>query len=123
VTTAAVEDGTRAEIRYTAGRDNPWGGTPTELVTEHPALDVLRAVLTEVRGHEPELAGAGYWSELGVLRDALGIPGVYCAPGDIRNCHTLEERVSVEQLVAGVRAFALLIADHVGLVDDEGAAA
>lgn len=120
VTTAAVEDGTRAEVRYTAGRDNPWGGTPAELVTEHPALDALRSVLREVRGREPHLAGAGYWSELGVLRDTLGIPGVYCAPGDIRNCHTLEERVPVEQLVQGVRAFALLMADHVGLVEDGG---
>lgn len=123
LTTAAIEDGTRAEIRYTAGRDNPWGGTPAELVTDHPALDALRAALREVRGEEPRLAGAGYWSELGVLRDALGIPGVYCAPGDIRNCHTLEERVAVAQLVTGVRAFALLIADHVGLVEDRGSGA
>ena len=33
VTSAAIEAGTRAEIRYTAGRDNPWGGTPAELVS------------------------------------------------------------------------------------------
>jgi acetylornithine deacetylase len=123
LTTAAVEEGVRAEIRYTAGRDNPWGGTPAELVTQHEALEILRAALHEVTGREPRLAGAGYWSELGVLRDGMGIPGVYCAPGDIRNCHTLEERVPIAQLVDGVRAFALLIGRYCGVVDGSSAPA
>ena len=37
-----------------------------------------------------------------VLRTALGVPAVYCAPGDIRNCHTFEEHVEVEEYFAGV---------------------
>jgi acetylornithine deacetylase len=117
VTTAAIEDGTRAEIRYTAARDNPWGGTPAELGADHEGVTMLRAILAEIRGTGDLIRGAGYWSELGVLRDQLGIPGVYCSAGDIRNCHTLEERVPVAQLVDAVRAYALFIAEFCGLVE------
>ena len=115
VTTAAIEAGTRVEIRYTAGRDNPWGGTPAELVSEHEALEQLQDILASLTGKTDLIRGAGYWSELGVMRDVLGIPGVYCAPGDISNCHTLEERVPIAQLVDGVRAYALLIGAYCGV--------
>jgi acetylornithine deacetylase len=119
VMTAAIEDGTRAEIRYTAGRDNPWGGTPAELVSDHDGVELLRRIIEELTGVAGTdlIRGAGYWSELGVLREATGIPGVYCSPGDIRNCHTLEERVSIDQLVDGVRAYALFIAEFCGLAE------
>jgi acetylornithine deacetylase len=117
VTTAAIEAGTRAEIRYTAGRDNPWGGTPAELVADDEAVVLLQGILGEVTGRSDLIRGAGYWSELGVLRDELGIPGVYCAPGDISNCHTLDERVPIAQLVDGVRAYALFIASYCGVTE------
>ena len=45
----------------------------------------------------------------------LGCPAVYCAPGDIRNCHTLEERVAVDEYLAGIAAFASFIAEYCGL--------
>jgi acetylornithine deacetylase len=117
VTMAAIEAGTRAEVRYTAARDNPWGGMPAELVTEHEGVHLLTSILSELTGRSDVIRGAGYWSELGVLRDQLGIPGVYCAPGDISNCHTLEERVPIEQLVDGVRAYALFIAAYCGVTE------
>lgn len=50
--------------------------------------------------------GAPFWSETPFFVNGLDIPAVYCAPGDIRNCHTFEERVSVEEYLAGVVAFA-----------------
>ena len=37
-------------------------------------------------------------------------PPVYCAPGDIRNCHTLEERVELREYFDGVVAFAAFLA-------------
>jgi acetylornithine deacetylase len=119
LTAAMVEDGCRATIEYTAGRDNPWGGTPAELAADHPAVDMLERILTDITGRDGLIKGAGYWSELGVLRDELGIAGVYCAPGDIRNCHTLEERVPVDQLADAVRAFALFIGEYCGVIEAE----
>jgi acetylornithine deacetylase len=40
----------------------------------------------------------------------LGVPTVYCAPGDIRNCHTLEERVELQEYFDGIVAFAAFLA-------------
>lgn len=114
---AAVEDGTEAEIRYTAGRDNPWGGTPAEFPSDLEGVRVLQSAIEEVTGAKAVIRGAGYWSELGILRDRVGIPGVYCSPGDIRNCHTLEERVPIDQLVAGVRVYSLFLAGFAGVTD------
>jgi acetylornithine deacetylase len=114
---AAIEDGTEAEIRYTAGRDNPWGGTPAEFPVDLDGVRVLEDAIRSVTGATPIVAGAGYWSELGVLRDRVGIPGVYCSPGDIRNCHTLEERVPIDELVAGVGVYSLFIAEFAGVTE------
>ena len=78
-------------------------------------LRLLQDIVGELTGRTDLIRGAGYWSELGVLRDELGIPGVYLAPGDISNCHTLEERVPIAQLLDGVRAYALFIAAYCGV--------
>jgi acetylornithine deacetylase len=114
---ASVEDGTAAKIHYTAGRDNPWGGTPAEFPEDHEAITALRGIIADITGETDVIRGAGYWSELGVLRDRVGIPGVYCAPGDIRNCHTLEERVPIDELVAGVQVYSLFLAGYAGVTE------
>jgi acetylornithine deacetylase len=44
----------------------------------------------------------------------LGIPTVYCGPGDISCCHTADERVSVREVVQATEAFALFILDTCG---------
>ncbi|MNU03622.1 hypothetical protein D3C72_2477150 [compost metagenome] len=64
------------------------------------------------------IEGAPFWSESPFFVNGLGIPAVYCAPGDIRNCHTFEERVSVEEYLAGVVAFAGFIARFCGMEDN-----
>ena len=60
------------------------------------------------------IEGAPFWSEAPFFVDRLGIPAVYCAPGDIRNCHTLEEHVELEEYFAGVVGFAGFIARFCG---------
>ena len=50
--------------------------------------------------------GAPFWSESSFFVNRLGMPAVYCAPGDIRNCHTHEEHVEIEEYFAGVVGFA-----------------
>lgn len=61
------------------------------------------------------VTGAPYWSEAPFLIDRVGCPTVYCAPGDISNCHTFEERVSVEEYFAGIVGFASFIAGYCGI--------
>lgn len=104
-------------IHYPAGRDHPFGGTGTDV---SPALAPIRA-LSEAAGAalpgRGEIAGAPYWSEAPFLVDSLGCPAVYCAPGDIANCHTAEERVELGEFMAGILAFALFIAATCGTAD------
>ncbi|MEM7446094.1 MAG: M20/M25/M40 family metallo-hydrolase [Pseudomonadota bacterium] len=105
------------EISYPAGRDHPLGGSPTETDLDLPAIAALQQRLQQALAERGTIEGAPYWSEAPFLVDALGVPTVYCAPGDIRNCHTLEERVSVEEYLAGIVAYAGFIMDFCGVVE------
>ena len=104
----------RVAFSYPAGRDHEVGGTATEV---DPSI-VPVAMLTEaIRARRPDrgrIAGAPFWSEASFLT-ALGIPTVYFAPGDIRICHTLEERVPVEDYLDGIAALAEFIARYCGV--------
>lgn len=103
-------------IDFPAGRDHPLGGSPTETDADLPAIAALRRRLDEALPGRGSIDGAPYWSEAPFLVDRLGVPTVYCAPGNIRNCHTLEEHVSVEEYLAGIVAFAAFITDFCGTV-------
>jgi acetylornithine deacetylase/succinyl-diaminopimelate desuccinylase-like protein len=63
------------------------------------------------------IEGAPFWSESSFFVNRLGIPAVYCAPGDIRNCHTFEEHVDVEEYLAGIVGFAAFMARYCGVAD------
>ncbi len=105
----------KVEIAYPAGRDHTLGGTAAEIDLAHPALAMLSASVGEAMPGRGGAEGAPFWSETPFFVNGLGIPAVYCAPGDIRNCHTFEERVSVEEYLAGVVAFADFMTRYCGV--------
>ena len=104
-------------ISYPAGRDHPLGGSPVEIDRDCGPVRSLSGILDRTRPGTGGIEGAPYWSEVPFLVDRIGCPAVYCAPGDIRNCHTLEERVDVAEYLAGVVAFAAFLAEFCGSVD------
>jgi acetylornithine deacetylase len=113
---AAVERGVhgtavRADVRYPAGRDHELGGLPAETDPEGEPVRALRAAVGTVAPGHDAIGGAPFWSEMSFL-DAVGIPCVYWAPGDITNCHTAEERVEIDEFLDGVRALSLFLAGH-----------
>ena len=110
-------DGIAIDISYPAGRDHSHGGSPAEIDPELPEVHSLSQALGAALPGRGEVAGAPYWSEAPFLINQIGCPAVYCAPGDITNCHTLEERVNVDEYVAGIVAFACFIASYCGTVD------
>jgi acetylornithine deacetylase len=107
------------EVTYPAARDHELGGTPTEVDTNHPAINQLVTVVNEVLPGRGRVEGAPYWSEAPFLVNNLGIPTVYFAPGDIRNCHTFHERVSLEDYFCGIVALATFMIDYCGVVQAE----
>ncbi|MCP4316915.1 MAG: M20 family metallopeptidase [Hyphomicrobiales bacterium] len=112
-----LEDGIAIELDYPAGRDHRLGGSPAEVAADLQQIISLADALDAAMPGRGRIEGAPYWSEVPFLIDQIGCPAVYCAPGDITNCHTLEERVNIEEYVAGVVAFAAFIANHCGVVE------
>jgi acetylornithine deacetylase len=103
---AVMDSRIRLEFAYSASRDQPLGGTPFESALDEPHLSRLISAVRAVRPDRGKIEAAPYWSELPIFA-ALGIPGVYFAPGDIRICHTAEENVSLEDYYDGILALAL----------------
>jgi acetylornithine deacetylase len=97
------------EFSYSASRDHPLGGTPFESAPDEAHLSRLISSVRAIRPDRGKIEAAPYWSELPIFA-ALGIPGVYFAPGDIRICHTPEENVSLQDYYDGILALALFFA-------------
>jgi len=115
---AAVPDSEiHIDIHYPAGRDHPLGGSAAQIDPGLPEVTLLSRCINEVIPSRGQIKGAPYWSESPFFVNQLGIPTVYCAPGDISNCHTFEEYVEVQQYLTGIVAFAAFMARYCGMAD------
>ena len=110
-----LADDIAVDVSYTAGRDHSRGGSPVEIDARRPEAVLLREMVTMAAPGSGGAEGAPYWSENPYLINKLGVPAVYCAPGDISNCHTSEEHIEIEEYLAAVRAFALFTASYCGV--------
>ena len=110
------------EVRFTAPRDHPVGGTPDEVPPDHPGVAALARSIAATTGADARIEGAPYWSEKPLLH-AVGIHGVYFAAGDIACCHTAFERLPVDQLVAAARTLAHFVVSWCGVTEDTQATA
>lgn len=105
------------DISYPAGRDHVVGGTASEIDPTRREVDLLCRSVRDAMPGRGVIEGAPFWSESSFFVNRLGVPAVYCAPGDIRNCHTFQEHVVVEEYLAGVVAFAAFMARYCGVAD------
>lgn len=112
-----ADTGCSFDISYPAGRDHTFGGSPTDIDRSNPAIAQLSQALAASMPERGTVNGAPYWSEAPFLIERLGCPTVYCAPGNIANCHTLEERISINEYLAGITAFAAFIVRYCGTVE------
>ncbi len=108
----------RVAFTYPAGRDHAIGGIASEIDPADQAVVMLTEAARSVRPDRGQIAGAPFWSEASFLV-GLGVPTVYFAPGDIRICHTLEERVPVEEYLDGIAILAAFIARYCGVANEE----
>jgi acetylornithine deacetylase len=107
---APVDPSIAIAFDYPAGRDHRFGGAPSETSQALPFVRLLSEAIQAVRPGRGRIEGAPFWSESSFLIGQLGVPTVYCAPGDIRNCHTLEESVELQEYLDGIVAFAAFLA-------------
>ena len=111
---AARRHGVTLEIAFSAPRDHAVGGTPDEIPADHPGVAALGRSIEATTGRAARIEGAPYWSEKPFLA-ALGIPGVYFAPGDISHCHTPFERLDIDELISATRSLAHFVASWCGV--------
>ncbi len=105
---ASVDPRIELRFSYPAPRDHSIGGQPFESRLDETRLGRLISAVRAVRPERGNIEAAPYWSELPIL-SALGVPGVYFAPGDIRICHTTEENVSLRDYCDSIVALAAFL--------------
>jgi acetylornithine deacetylase len=106
---ASMDSRIQLEFFYPAPRDHSIGGQPFESRLDEARLGRLISAVRAVRPERGNIQAAPYWSELPIL-SALGVPGVYFAPGDIRICHTTEENVSLQDYYDSIVTLAAFLA-------------
>lgn len=79
-----------------------------QLPHDHPFGHQVRKAATRPGRAEPRLIGAPYGSDLRQYA-AAGIPTVQYGPGDIVDAHSVDERVSIEDVLDCAATYALLI--------------
>ncbi|MER8578481.1 M20/M25/M40 family metallo-hydrolase [Mesorhizobium sp. M1423] len=94
---------------YPARRDHAIGGTPFESPSDIEPVRRLRETIKALRPDRGQIEAVPGWSELPFF-SALGVPGVYWAPGDVRICHTPKENVNLQDYTDGVVVFAAYLA-------------
>ena len=103
----------QVKFAYPAGRDHAIGGTACETSADLEGVRLLSRAAASSMDGKGEIQGAPYWSEAPFTTE-LGIPTVYCAPGNIATAHTFNERISVDEYLAAVEAFACMMAEFCG---------
>ena len=109
VRAAVVDQRITLDFSYPAGRDHSIGGRPFERQNDGGRIDRLVGAIQAVRPDRGSVEAAPYWSEMPFFA-ALGSPGVYYAPGDIKICHTLGENVILQDYYDGIVALAAYLA-------------
>jgi acetylornithine deacetylase/succinyl-diaminopimelate desuccinylase len=81
--------------------------TPMDVPVEHPVVQGMLKSGKEVLGVEPEIFGAPFWGDAGVLNDA-GVTTLLFGPGEVEDAHTAMEHVSITKVHKAAKVYAAL---------------
>lgn len=108
---AAIEHACRADPWLSA---NParvsWPGgafASASLPAGHRLLDDARQAVSDAAGWHPATQGAPYGSDLR-LYAAAGVPTIQLGPGSVAGAHTIDESVTLAEVVTFARVYAVL---------------
>jgi acetylornithine deacetylase len=96
-----------------------WPGgvfAPGALPSRHRLLDDVHRAVRDVRGAEPADFGGPYGSDLRHYATA-GVATLQYGPGDVRLAHAVDEHVSLDDVMACARVYALLAVRSCGTAD------
>lgn len=108
---AAVAAAARGDVWLT--RNPPaveWVGgqfLPGRTDVSEPLVGTVTSAVGDVRDRAAEVVGQPYGCDLGLLRAVGDVPAVVFGPGDIRQAHTTDEWVDLDDVIASARILAL----------------
>jgi succinyl-diaminopimelate desuccinylase len=78
---------------------------PIETPPEHPVVRRFAQMVAEIRGQQPLLQGARYYTDGGILAPAFKAPLIICGPGDAGMAHQADEFVEVSKIIQSARIY------------------
>lgn len=80
-----------------------------ETPVDHPLVSTLQRIHAEVMGSPAELRGVTYGSDLRLFTNHAKMPAVLYGPGDLREAHSIDESVSIDDVLNATRAMVLMV--------------
>jgi acetylornithine deacetylase len=94
-----------------------WAGysfAPSRVELGHPIVEAVAGAYRDTVGEEPVYEGMTYASDARLLIDVGDTPTIVFGPGDVRDAHSANESVSLEDLDKTVRTLALTVLRFLG---------
>jgi acetylornithine deacetylase len=95
-------------------RDHPleiaWSGgqfDSGEIPVDHYLVKLCQQCMLDLTGHEAEIEGAPYGSDLRQFVNLGGMPALLFGPGDVNVAHTPDEYVNVQEVILAAHAYIL----------------
>lgn len=88
---------------------------PAETPTDHPFVRLTQQCYRDIVGKEADISGFEAGTDMRLLSNHFGVPGLMFGAGDIMMAHAPNESVSVDQLLQHAKVLTLLIAQWCGV--------
>lgn len=85
-----------------------------EITRREPVVKTVCAAYERVMRRKSTITGVPYWTDAALLVSEAGIPTCVFGPGDIRQAHSADECVSLEEVKKGALIFEQAILDFCG---------
>jgi len=90
---------------------------PMETPPDHPLVHAVVNSLKKIIGTLPKMTTRRGWTDAAILNYYGKIPTVVYGPGDIARSHSVDEYITVEELVEGFKAYCLISMNFCGVED------
>lgn len=78
-----------------------------EIPMDHYLVKLCQQCMLDLTGHESEIEGAPYGSDLRLYVNLGGMPALLFGPGDVNVAHTPDEYADVQEVILAARAYIL----------------
>ena len=89
-----------------------WNGyrfDPAKIPADHPIMKTVEAAYRDIAGYAPKVEGKTYSSDMRLLINLGSTPTMIFGPGELREAHSANESVSIENLKVAAKTYALSI--------------